>query len=333
MSVHRVELGLNDLFSRIFKQKELAEAAVEKHAIREEKRKTIFLIDVQGLYLGLITWMAKSEIPLSSGALIGNLAANLVEEAVSSVERLDAVEFAPGGVDYRSFVDWVVRQDCQKVTSTTKVNRWEFEVELFFAPSPLHRVQRRLQQELRKGRTKALSDLERNLEEGLVPIHGRLRNYRYYDDFVAVLKDHFDAIDVEKGFFNFSICRNGLRYFDEKEVDIRIAVRAMDITQGEADAICIVSSDQDFMPLHQRCRDGGLRTYHADLAKFDQHENIGRKIKELGEDLILVEMPKWMSGDILQKYTGSPQMIVLNDAEYKALWLLYEKVNGRPFGR
>lgn len=319
---------------RALKATKLAEAKAQKYSIQEEKRRAIFLVDVQGIYLSLITWMGKNDIPLEGGELIGNLAASLMYEAVESVRQRDFVDFAPGGVDYRTFVDWVINDDDHKVSLTRKIDLWSFEVELFYAPSPIGKAKSDLNREIkRKGRTNLLSNLEYHLERGLVSVHGQWRDYTYYDDFVRVLKKCLEAKRSGEGFFNFRITQDGLKYFDEKEVDIRIAVRAMDIMQGEADAICIVSSDQDFMPLHQRCRDAGLRTYHADVAQFDRHNMIGRRIKELGEDAIFVEMPKSISDHLLSLYVSQPQLIDLTRAEYKALCDLYENVNGNKFGQ
>lgn len=321
---------------RALKVDEFAKAEAQKYSIKEERRKAIFLVDVQSIYLKLVTWMENNDVPLQSGDLIGNISACLIYETAHFVEQRDVAGFSPRGIDYRTFAKWVIDGDDARIRSTKKIDRWSYNVELFFAPSPLIEAQSRLKNALRNGRTEALSKLERLLEKGVVPVHGRPRDYMHYDDFVVALKRSLDANDSEQGFFNFSIDQNGLKYFDEKEVDIRIAVRAMDIMQGEADAICIVSSDQDFMPLHQRCRDGGLRTYHADVAKFDQRDNIGRKIKELGDDWIFVEMPKWMSENILHKnyqtMVSSPHYISLTSAEYGALMRLYEKINGHQFG-
>jgi len=71
--------------------------------------------------------MNKNDIPLVGGELIGNLAARLVEESISSVEALEASEFSENGVAYKTFVDWVVKQDDINIMSTSKINIWDFD--------------------------------------------------------------------------------------------------------------------------------------------------------------------------------------------------------------
>ena len=59
-------------------------------------------------------------------------------------------------------------------------------------------------------------------------------------------------------------------------------MRVMDaFYRREADSICIVSADQDFVPIHDRASEFGVLTFQADLKNFMEGDKMGRKLKDL----------------------------------------------------
>src|SRR5277367_5684286 len=64
----------------------LADKIARSSEIKFQHRKTIFLVDVQGIYLALIVWMENKQIPIADGRLLGRLAAHLLSQATSMVE-------------------------------------------------------------------------------------------------------------------------------------------------------------------------------------------------------------------------------------------------------
>lgn len=321
---YRDEDGIISL-SRIaeYRQKcyDLADEITRARNVSFQQRKTIFLIDVQGIYLALIEWMGEKGIPVAGGELLSRFAVHLLSVAMLEVEDRERLELDPKAIDYEDLYLACYRKDRKKLEFVEAVNRLLGDLELFFAPFPLKEVKAHLSKRMLNGKNIQLRKDTDAVENGIVKLPWGERNYRFYDKFVADIKDGFDVRRMEKGFFNFYVNAQGLKYCDEKEVDIRIAIRAMDIAiGGEAEAICIVSSDQDFMPLHDRCRDAGLRTYHADVAKFSKQANVGRKIRELGADAIAVVIPKDLAWRIIQEYVTSPSLLSLTPDQYKALW-------------
>src|SRR5699024_8354738 len=94
-----------------------------------------------------------------------------------------------------------------------------------------------------------------------------------------------------EGFFGSYVEPKGLQHFDEKEVDIRLSISAMDsLYEGNTNAICIVSSDQDFLPIHERADAFNVMSFQADLAKFREDDKIGRTSRRWTGDLFVVEL-------------------------------------------
>ena len=167
-------------------------------------------------------------------------------------------------------------------------------IELFYAPVPLAAIEWQLKKHARTGSAEARRQLD-DIRNGLLKPHGDARDYTHYDDFIQCMKRSSAVSGWEEGFFNFYVGSLGLKSFDEKEVDTRIVIRAVDAcVDYEADSICIISSDQDFVPLHERGDRSGVRTYQADVSKFATPDRVGRRIRNLGDRFIPVGIdPLW----------------------------------------
>ncbi|MBB1492899.1 NYN domain-containing protein [Paracoccus sp. MC1854] len=304
----------------------LARELVASPSVRYECRKTIFLIDLYGIYLRVTEWMAENRVPITTGELPSRIAAFLLWNAMEEVRKREQAEISFSGMDFQKLVGEFLFRREEDVPTADSVTHLDMRWELFYAHSPLKEIKRILKT------TRSLDpSLERklaNLRKGIVETPYGTRDYRVYDDFIARLSSWLTARCAEPGFYNIRVNRGGV-CLDEKEVDIRIAIRAMDIMAGnEADAVCIVSSDQDYMPLHVRIKEAGLKTYHADVAKFDMPDNIGRKIRGMGDDAIHVRMTPDIPHDLIKQYVQPPILLDLHGGQYEALWRIMHEMGG-----
>jgi len=99
--------------------------------------------------------------------------------------------------------------------------------EMFYAPVPLDEIEWQLRRSARHS-AEAKGQLEK-VKAGVVTRTGVFeRDYKAYEDFVSYLKESTSHSCSHEGFFGYYVGPHGLKNFDEKEVDIRIAIRAMD---------------------------------------------------------------------------------------------------------
>ncbi|WP_306755256.1 NYN domain-containing protein [Paracoccus actinidiae] len=307
---------------------QLARDYVASPSVRFARRKTVALIDLYGIYRGVTQWMGKHDVPPTTAELPARIAGHLLWSAMRQVREREQQELPFSGRDFDSLVgNFMITMEGQDAPNPDCVTELDMRWELFYAPSPLKQVERAL-----IARRRHIPDIDRKLERlqtGVIDTQHEQRDYRIYDDFIHELTTWLGARNEQPGFYNI-IVKPQVVCLDEKEVDIRLAIRAMDIMAGnEADAICIVSSDQDYMPLHERVRDAGLNTYHADVAKFDNPRNIGRRIQGMDEQAIQARMTKEITGVLIQEYVGSPQMLHLTSEQYSALWRIHHELGGR----
>lgn len=291
-----------------------------------EARKTVFLIDLFGIYHRVMEWMAHNDVPVSDAELPSSIAGHLLTDAMLKVRKHELEEFGAPGMDF----DDLVRKLCvyfegEAEPAPSRVNRIEIRWEFFFAPSPVGRITEKLKSWGKK--TPNRERLLRQVSLGKVPTGFEVRDYSIYDSFIQELRNWLDAKLADPGFYGIHVNENVIS-LSEKEVDIRIAIRAMDIMAGnEADAICIVSSDQDYGPLHERIQDAGLRCYFADVAKFARRDNVGRKIRHL-ENTVTVGLSDKFFWRIIEEHVGSPQMLRLTNDQYSALYRIYREHGG-----
>jgi hypothetical protein len=167
----------------------------------------------------------------------------------------------------------------------------------------------------------------------VIELHGKERDYKANDDFIAKLRANPEYSRSEQGFFCHNVGPNGLRYFGEKEVDTRIVMRAMDVLYNyEADVVCVVSSDQDFLPLSNKAPEFGVKFYQADLAKFGLLDNVGRKIKELGANFLPGRIdPRWPLRVIAEASSfddyNSNALYMLDEDELRSLCEMHNEMN------
>ena len=252
--------------------------------------KLLIFVDLQGVYLALHKWMSEYSVPFDDGLIIGRFAQLQIERTAKEVAiRLVNSQPCPTGDLKHLFesieIDYVAekaylgkRLDILKDGTYLDIS---MSFEMFYAPVPLSEIEWRL----RKFATHSAEakDQLRKVKSGIVTRKGAFeRNYKVYGDFVSYLKESTNHACSHEGFFGYYVGPHGLHHFDEKEVDIRIAIRAMDALHNhEADSICIISSDQDFMPLHQRADEFGVSSFQADLAKFMESDKVAKAFKSL----------------------------------------------------
>jgi len=256
--------------------------------------------------------MRAKDVPISDRELPSRLAGHLLWDTMEMIRERERKELDSIGMDFDKLVREFMCSREGETPTANHVTRLDMRWELFYAPSPVEEVRQRLEGWPRKGtdQQRALEDLSR----GVIHTPYGPRDYGIYDDFIAQLGDWLAAKHSDPGFYGIRIDRNQVS-LSEKEVDIRIAVSAMDIMAGcEADSICIVSSDQDYMPLHERVRDVGLNTYQADVAKFAMHGNVGKKIRDL-DGFIAARMTSGLFWNLIQEHVTSPQMLRLSEPD------------------
>lgn len=100
----------------------------------------------------------------------------------------------------------------------------------------------------------------------------------------------------------------------------------------EADVICVVSSDQDFLPLSKKASEFGVSFYQADLAKFNSQDNVGRKIKELGSKFLKGRIdPSWPLKVICEASNSeeheSSALYEIDEDELKTLCQMHNELN------
>ncbi|WP_199851013.1 MULTISPECIES: NYN domain-containing protein [unclassified Halomonas] len=282
---------------------------VVRHAMSVSNSKikphrTLILVDVQGVYLGLQSWLSENNVPMDDGVLLGSFAHLQIERVGQEVASRVVAAHAGPSCDLKELFDSIKINYVDgkaylgnepKVAMDATYLDISMSFEMFYAPAPLKEIEGYLFKAARSGSQEAREQLKK-AESGILTPRGAFRrDYKAYDDFVSHLKQSALHARTHEGFFNFYVGDSGLRNFDEKEVDTRITVRAMDaLYRKDADSLCIVSSDQDFMPLHSRAEDFGITSFHVDLSKFTEQNKVGRKIKDLNHRFIRCGIdPSW----------------------------------------
>lgn len=306
---------------------QLAEQASKSEGGAVVEHRILVLVDLQGLYLALVDWVKDRDFVLESGLIISRFAIFLLSSIIDSI-KADAIAAAgEGAIAFDDLVDLISKKGSEHIGKVSKVVKIEPRIELFYAPAPLADIEWQLRKKAKNGSWSVRQHLD-SVTRGVLHLHGTERDYRFYESFVDCLKHDPFITRSEQGFFNFYVGANGLQFIDEKEVDIRIAIRAVDAcSDQEAESLCIVSSDQDFVPLHDRCSRSGVRTYQADAAKFTKPEKVGRRIRGLGERFISTEVnPDWPLRAIL----GAVQpfaIYTISDQELEGLCQLHNSLN------
>lgn len=273
--------------------------------------RTLILVDVQGVYLGLQSWLSENNVPMEHGVILGSLAHLQIERVGQEVAARVVAAHAGPAYDLKELFDSIKIEYVDgkaylgnepKVAMHATYLDISMSFEMFYAPAPLKKIEGYLFKAARSGSREAREQLKK-AESGILTPRGAFkRDYKAYDDFVSHLKQSALHAKSHEGFFNFYVGDRGLSNFDEKEVDTRIVVRAMDaLYNKDADALCIISSDQDFIPLHSRAEEFGISSFHVDLSKFTEQEKVGRKIKDLNHKFIRCGIdPNWPLQVLLQ---------------------------------
>jgi uncharacterized LabA/DUF88 family protein len=304
--------------------------------------KLLILVDLQGIYLALHKWLSEHNFPIDNGLIISRLAHLQIEQTSKEVAtRLSKIQSQPT-IDLRDLfdsinIDYINGKPHlgKELNILFKGNYLDISTsfEMFYAPVPLEAIQWNLMKSAKRGSTDAIDQL-RKVKLGVISRKGIFeRDYQAYEDFVSNLKKSTHYSCSHEGFFGYYVGEHGLRNFDEKEVDIRIAIRFMDALHNhEADSICIISSDQDFIPLHTRADDFGITSFHADHAKFLANDNIGAKFKNINVRFIRGSIdPNWPL-TILTEAMSAPSIehfakYNLSEEELKALCELHNYLN------
>lgn len=319
----------------------LANSTIKPHRL-------LILVDLQGIYLALHKWLSEQRVPIDDGVIIGNFALLQIESAAQEVAFRLVKSQAQPTLDLKSLfesidINYVDGKAYTGNSPSILKNGTYLDIsmkfEMFYAPVPLKKIEGYLFKSARSGSKEARDQLTK-VKSGVVKSKGwdKERNYKAYDDFVSYLKKSTYHSCSQEGFFGYSVGERGLQYFDEKEVDIRIAIRAMDaLYKREADSICIVSSDQDFMPLHARADDFGVTSFQAALKNFMESDRVGAKFKNLGDRFFRGGIdPSWPL-EVLTRAISKPDIghfatHNLSEQELHALCQLHNELNEVKIG-
>lgn len=316
--------------------------AMDAAGSRIKPHKLLILVDLQGMYFGLVDWFHEHQVPIDDGLLLAAFAQLQIERTAKEVAARVVAEHQPAAHDLHHLVRSIevefkdgkpyLARELQVAADATYLEI-SMKFELFYAPVPLDEIAWHLRGAANRGSATARDQLSK-IEAGVVTRERVFeRNYRSYADFAKNLEQSIFHAQTQQGFFNFYVGKNGLSTFDEKEVDTRIAVRFMDaLHYAEADSLCVVSSDQDFTPLHSRAQDFGVPSFQIDLSKFTQQEKVGKRLKALGPRFIQCGIdPAWPL-HVLTKAVTAPDVghyaeSNFSRAEWDALMALHNRFN------
>lgn len=329
------EISPENLFKFRSNQETTAKRVLDRVGATLEQHKLLVLVDLQGMYLGLHKWLKEKDFPIDDGLILSRFAFYQIHDVFQRITER-ALKHHKGSV--KSFENLLAQISDIEPGGTIQVdpNATYLHVvpqfELFYAPAPLNDIEWQLRKQVRNGSIEAKNQLKQ-VQTGILKHHYFERDYAAYDDFISKLKANPEYSKSEKGFFNFYVGPTGLKVFDEKEVDTRIVIRAMDALYNyEADSLCIVSSDQDFMPLHVRSHDFGVQPFQADLANFKADSRIGRKIRELGSGFLQGRIdPMWPLQIITEAVSSTDldhhALYNLSEDEFSALCMMHNDMN------
>lgn len=316
-------------------QEAFAKKAVESVGSKVEDHAVLVLVDLQGIYLRLHEWLVGQNFPIFGGLVLSRLATFQILDAFERVKSaaLGAVE--GGAFDLETVVS-DMREQGPSGTIRIKENstylRFLPKFELFYARAPLADIEWRLRKAARSGSWAAQNQLD-DLASGIVQNHNFKRDYSAYDDFIIKLKANPEYAKSQEGFFNFYVGDGGLKVFDEKEVDTRIVIRAMEtLYDYEAQSLCIVSSDQDFMPLHEKAKSFGVPSFQADFANFVADARVARRLQDMGDSFLRGSIdPNWPLKIIIEAVTsvehGVKALYTLDERELQALCKMHNSMN------
>jgi uncharacterized LabA/DUF88 family protein len=329
---------LNDKLKVIQHAMSVSNSTIKPH-------KLLILVDLQGVYLALHKWISEHNVPIDDGLIIGRFAHLQIERTAKEVAiRLVNSQPRPAGDLKHLFESIEISYVADKAFLGKRLDVLQegtyldiaMIFEMFYAPIPLDEIESKLRKSARH--SAEAKDQLRKVKSGVVTRKGMFeRNYKAYGDFVSYLKESTYHACSHEGFFGYYVGPDGLKTFAEKEVDTRITIRAMDALHNrEADSICIISSDQDFMPIHERADEFGISSFQADLAKFMEGDNVGNKFKSMGDRFIRGGIdPNWPL-EVLTEAISKPDIghfatHNLSEQELHALCHLYNELNEGKF--
>lgn len=265
--------------------------------------KSLALVDLQGLYLRLHEVLTGISFPIESGVVLGRLAGLQINDAFVELQKVIVKKLgnSAGMLEdlYKEIEIEITDGKAYlakplQVLSNGKYLHVEPAFEVFYATPPLADLEWRLAAEAKKGSWQAREQLDL-LKAGKVRVFSRDRDYRFFSDFVNEVNGHSQCRGHVEGFFSFRVGPKGLQNWDEKCVDTSIVIRAMEaLFRKEAEALCVISSDQDFIPLREKCKAFDVQFFQKDAAKFFAGEYVGRKITDLGKNYIAGTFnPEW----------------------------------------
>jgi hypothetical protein len=244
------------------------------------------LVDCYGVYLNLYKLLGyiKSKYELNeklfnlaattelASVLFTNLEYQLKSEAAriapilsDSFEKPDS-QGAISELNLKWLCKLVIEEKVTKdlLRAVRKVTRIELDYEWFFAPFPKDNLEKiigwKLKDAWSKKDTQSIKRLQNLLDDAgnsRVSIYGEERDYSIYDDFIREIADQKRRREanarLHHGTYKYFVSGTGVNYFNEKQVDTLICIRAMEcLYDHEADSVCIVSTDTDFLPLFHR---------------------------------------------------------------------------------
>lgn len=298
-----------------------AHQVLKRVGAKIETHNILVLVDLQGMYLGLHSWLSDRKFPIDGGLVLSRIAFFQLLDTFRMIKDHTLSIRGDKVLDFESIVEQIEGSkpgDSIDVDLKSTYLRYVPQFELFFAPAPLLDIEWRLRKQAKLGSIEAKNQLNK-IQAGILKRPYFERDYAAYSDFVQKLKANPEYSRSQEGFFNYFVGPKGVQLFDEKEVDTRIVIRAMEaFYEHEADSLCIVSSDQDFMPVHKKADDFGINAYQADLAKFQDASGVGRRIKELGKNFIHGRI------DPLWPLTIITEAVSLPDIDHQAGYTLSE---------
>lgn len=327
----------------LYKDKlKVANHAISISGSRIKAHKVLILVDLQGVYFGLQQWLSENNVPIEDGAILSAFAHLQIERTGKEIASRVVAAYPAPAFDLKELLDSIkieyvdgkayLGNELKVVRQATYLDI-SLAFEMFYAPVPLDDMKWKLKKAANRGSLVAREQLWK-IESGVVTRKGIFeRNYKAYDDFASNLRQSVLHAQSQEGFFSFYIGNQGLSNFDEKEVDTRIVVRAMDTLHNkEADTLCIVSSDQDFVPLHSRAEDFGVTSFQVDLSKFTNQDRVGRRIKDLKNRFIQCGIdPKWPLQVLLQGVSapeaGHFAEYIYSRDEWRSLCSLHNQLN------
>ncbi|MGC1505562.1 MAG: NYN domain-containing protein [Sulfitobacter sp.] len=317
-----------------FAREAFATKAIEQAGGKVETHRVLILVDLNGMYLRLHEWLTDAGMPVRGGLILSRFAFFQIYDAFERIKK-SVIDQSDGEfADFEDVTESIRTTEGEGIWVNPKKTYLKFspQFDLFYAPAPHKDIEWKLRKEARSGDIN-LQRLVKMAEKGVIEVFGKERDYKAYDDFIAKLRANPEYSRSEQGFFCHNIGPKGLRYFGEKEVDTRIVMRAMDVLYNyEADVKCVVSSDQDFLPLSEKSSEFGVMFYQADLAKFGLQNNVGRKIKELGAKFLAGRIdPSWPLKVICEAASSeehnSSALYEIDEDEFKSLCEMHNGMN------